>query len=48
MREMEIVMEKIGAMHDVEECWSVVRKEIRQVLQFGQGEKRERWKMMRK
>jgi hypothetical protein len=32
---MEKVMEKIENMEDVEQCWNIVRKEIRQMLEFG-------------
>ena len=34
---MEKVIEKIENMGDVEQCWSIVKKEIRQMLEFGGG-----------
>ena len=34
---MEKVIEKLEGMEDVEQCWSIVRKEIRHMLEFGGG-----------
>ena len=34
---MEKVIEKIEGMDDVEQCWSIVRKGIRHMLEFGGG-----------
>ena len=39
---MEKVIEKIENMGDVEQCWSIVKKEIRHMLEFGGGKGRKK------
>ena len=42
MKEWKKVIEKIENMGDVEQCWSIVKKEIRQMLEFGGGKGRKK------
>ena len=39
---MEKVIEKLEGMEDVEQCWSIVKKEIRHMLEFGGGKGRKK------